>query len=189
MASAMHAARAQLDTATHNLANVSSDGFRRFTSVVKMTDRGLVPIEKQTFEQGGLRRTGRDLDLAIAGRGAFRVGTSFTRNGAFLRDRSGYLADDRGRPLIGTHGKIRFPEGASVQRDGAIVVGGKTVERIPLAPGSKIITGALESSNVDAIGESLQILTAERAFETAQKTYSAIDETREKAANELGRLK
>lgn len=29
MASAMRAARAQLDTATNNLANVGSDGFRR----------------------------------------------------------------------------------------------------------------------------------------------------------------
>ena len=154
-----------------------------------MTDNGLVTSAQKTFEQGGLRRTGRDLDLAIAGPGAFHVGDSSTRNGAFIRDRDGYLADDRGRALHGEHGKVRFPDGATIERNGAIVVAGKTVDRIPLPAGSTIVTGALESSNVDAIGESLQILTAQRAFETAQKTYSAIDETRDKAANDLGRLK
>jgi flagellar basal body rod protein FlgG len=50
-------------------------------------------------------------------------------------------------------------------------------------------SGALESSNVDAIGETLAILNAQRSFETAQKTFVAIDATRDKAVNDVGRLK
>jgi flagellar basal body rod protein FlgG len=50
-------------------------------------------------------------------------------------------------------------------------------------------SGALETSTVNPIGETLAILTAQRAFETAQKTMLAIDGTREKAANDVGRLK
>ena len=36
MASAMRAARAQLDIATHNLANASTDGFRRTAAPTKI---------------------------------------------------------------------------------------------------------------------------------------------------------
>jgi len=41
MASAMRAARSQLDIATHNLANASTDGFRRAFGTVSITGRGL----------------------------------------------------------------------------------------------------------------------------------------------------
>jgi flagellar basal-body rod protein FlgG len=50
-------------------------------------------------------------------------------------------------------------------------------------------TGALEASNVNAIGETLEILNAQRAFETAQKVLVAIDDTRQKAVNDVVRLK
>ena len=39
------------------------------------------------------------------------------------------------------------------------------------AQAPRVRSGALESSNVDAIGETLAILTAQRSFETAQKTF------------------
>ncbi len=189
MASAMHAARSQLETATHNLSNVSSDGFRRFASDVRMSERGLVASERHTFEQGAIRHTGRDLDLAIVGKGSFHVGDTHTRSGGFVRDRDGFVVDDRGRRLYGEHGPLRIPPNATVANDGSVVVNGETIDRIPLPSGTTIQSGARESSNVDAVSESLAILTAQRAFETAEKTLAAIDETRQKAANELGRLK
>jgi flagellar basal body rod protein FlgG len=66
---------------------------------------------------------------------------------------------------------------------------GRLVGRIPLPAGTRVRSGALESSSVDAIGETLAVLTAQRAFETAQKTLVAIDQTREKAVNDVVRLK
>ena len=185
MASAMHAAQAQLETATHNLANVASDGFRRARATLALTPGGLVAGEAPTTTEGGIRETGRRFDLALLGPGSFlldggpgqRGGTTSTRDGAFVRDRDGYLGDGSGRRLRGAHGAIRVAEDATIDPDGAIRDGGRIVDRLALPPGTTVRSGALESSNVDAIGETLAILTAQRSFETAQKTFVAIDET------------
>jgi flagellar basal body rod protein FlgG len=188
MGSAMRAARAQLDIATENLANVSSDGFRRRLADVRLTSGGLAVGLRTSGEQGGVRQTGRRFDLALLGAGAFRVGGRTTRDGAFVRDRSGWLVDDRGRRLRGERGAIRVSADARVEPDGTIRDGGRVVDRLPLPAGTHVLAGALESSTVNAIGETLAILSAQRAFETAQKTLVAIDATRAKAANDVVRL-
>jgi flagellar basal body rod protein FlgG len=190
MASAMRAAQAQLDTATQNLANVSSDGFRRVRSVLTLTPGGLRVSESRDMAQGGIRQTGRALDLALLGPGAFRLaGGVATRDGAFIRNRDGLLANQHGRLLLGDHGPIPFPSTATVDADGTIRDGTRTIARLALPGGTTVRSGALEESSVDAIGETLAILTAQRAFETAQKTLVAIDQTREKAVNDVVRLK
>ena len=189
MASAMHAARAQLETATHNLANVSSAGFRRATAHLELTEHGLVASETHAFAQGAIRHTGRALDLALLGPGQLRVGTSATRNGAFVTDRNGWLTDDRGRRVAGTRGPIAIDPQTTIAADGEVRSNGRNVNRIPLPPGTRLQTGALEIANVDAIGETLAILNAQRAFETAQKVLVAIDDTRQKAVNDVVRLK
>lgn len=189
MASAMRAARAQLDTATHNLANASSDGFRRIRSTLALTGRGLAARESPSADQGGIRETGRRFDLALLGPGAFAVDGGSTRDGAFVRDRDGRLVDAHGRRLHGLHGPLRVSADAAVDADGTVRDGGAVVDRLPLPPGTTVRSGALEASNVDAIGETLAILSAQRAFETAQKTFVAIDETRQKAVDDVGRLR
>jgi flagellar basal-body rod protein FlgG len=215
MGSAMRAARAQLDVATQNLANVSSDGYRRAAAEVALTPGGLVTTSRPTHEQGPIRTTGRPFDLALLGDGEFRVGDTkprggttphdgafttrdgtfatrdgafTTRDGAFTRDREGWLVDDRGRRLHGSHGALRVSADAKIETDGIVRDHGRVVDRIPLPPGTHILAGALETSTVNAIGETLTILTAQRAFETAQKTMLAIDATREKAANDILRV-
>ena len=191
MASAMRAAQGQLETATHNLANVASDGYRRVRSTLALTPRGLEARESPAAVQGGIRETGRPLDLALLGPGAFQLGPGRleTRNGAFQRDREGYLADQQGRRVEGRSGPIRLSEVAVVGPDGTIRDAGRVVGVLPLPRGTTVRSGALESSSVDAIGETLAVLTAQRAFETAQKTFGAIDEARDKAVNDVGRLK
>jgi len=193
MASAMRAAQAQLETATHNLANVASDGYRRVRSTLALTPQGLAARESPDPTQGGIRETGRPLDLALLGPGTFRLsgpqGGVETRNGAFQRDREGYLTDQQGRRVQGRSGPIRLSETAVVGTDGTIRDAGRVVGVLPLPPGTTVRSGALESSSVDAIGETLAVLTAQRAFETAQKTYGAIDSARDKAVNDVGRLK
>ena len=187
-ASAMRAARAQLDVATQNLANVSSDGFRRLAARVRLTPAGLVTTAGPTGEQGAVRNTGRPFDLALLGPGTFRVGDATTRGGGFVRDRDGWLVDDRGRRLHGSRGPLRVSERATIDGDGIVRDGSRIVDRIPLPRGTHVLAGALETSTVNAIGETLSILTAQRAFETAQKTLLAIDATREKNANDVVRV-
>lgn len=176
-ASAMRAARARLEISAQNLANASTDGFRKSVAKISLGVRGLVVRRGASFEQGALRHTGRPLDLAIVGDGAFVVGGKPTRNGAFVRDAQGFLTDDRGTRVAGIHGFVRV--GAD----------GKLLDRIPLPYRSQIVSGALESPNVNAVGEMVDVLDAQRAFETAQKALGAIDETRAKAVNELARLR
>ena len=173
----MRSARARLEIAAQNLANASTDGFRRSVARVSLTSSGLAVRRFSSFEQGALRHTGRSLDLAIVGEGAFVVGGKPTRDGAFVRDAHGFLADDHGTRVQGSHGFVR------VAPDGTLL------DRIPLPYRSQIVSGALESPNVNAVGEMVDVLDAQRAFETAQKALGAIDETRAKAVNELARLR
>jgi flagellar basal body rod protein FlgG len=164
--SAMIAARTRLDIATGNLANVSSGGFREVLAQGHLTAQGAEIERVASSEHGSLVHTGRTTDMAIVGDGCFRVRdaagvVSETRNGSFTRDRDGALRDDAGRKLIGE----RLGAGASVR------------------------TGFLETANVDAIAQMIDVLAAERSFESAQKVVTAIDGTNQKASNDVARLK
>jgi flagellar basal body rod protein FlgG len=187
-ASAMRAARAQLDLATHNLANASTDGYRKAVAEVALTAHGLAVAAHPTHDQGAIRTTGRRFDLALLGEGAFRVGHGSTREGAFTRDRNGFLTDDRGGRLQGACGTLRVSADATIAADGSVRDRGRIVDRIPLAAGTRLLAGALETSTVNPIGETLAVLNAQRAFETAQRTLLAIDATREKSANDVARV-
>ena len=193
-ASAMNAARTRLDVAAENLANGSTDGFRKTDVRGFLTATGIAMQRSRSTAQGPLRRTGRQFDLAIAGRGAFRVRdasghVSVTRNGAFMRDRFNRLVDDSGRVLLGTRGPVCVPSGAAIDADGTVSRNGITLNHIALPPGSSVQTGFLEGSNADAIGEMIDVLTAQRSFETAQTVLSSIDQTRERANTQVAQLK
>ena len=189
MGSAMRAARDRLDAAAHNLANAGTDGYRTAAARVELGRTGLRVVVQPVAEQGAVRTTGRPFDVALLGPGAFRVGDGTTRNGAFTRDREGWIVDDRGRRLHGACGPLRVGEHATIWTDGTVRDGRRVVDRIPLPHGTRVLAGALEASTVNPVGETLAILTAQRAFETAQKTMLAIDATREKAANDVARLR
>ncbi|AFM12527.1 flagellar hook-basal body protein [Turneriella parva] len=63
------------------------------------------------FDQGALKRTERDQDVAINGDGFFVVqsqaGPRLTRSGAFILDRNGMLVTPDGFPLMGEKGPIQ----------------------------------------------------------------------------------
>lgn len=193
-ASAVSAARARLDIAAENLANASTDGFRGKRAHGFLDALGAHVRAFASVTQGALRPTGRRLDFALVGRGAFRVRDSAgrvhaTRDGAFVRDRFGRLTDERGRILLGAHGPLRFPHGAQLRANGDIVRGGRIIDRLGLPAGGTVRTGFLESSNVGSIGEMIDMLSAQRSFESAEKVLSEIDSTRERAATQVAALK
>lgn len=193
--SAMVAARTRLDIATENLANVSTDGFRRIDARGFLTAAGVAIAREPASDHGALRRTGRDLDLAIVGGGAFHVRDGrglvhSTRNGAFTRERDGTLRDVDGRTLLGASGLLHVPLDARIDERGRVIdSNGRVADRLALAPGSSVHSGFLESAGVDAISEMVDVLAAERSFESAQKIVSAIDQTRQKSAGDVARLK
>ena len=116
--SAMVAARTRLEIATENLANVSTDGFARIAARGALTPEGVsVAGRSDPAARGALRRTGRDLDLAIVGPGAFEVeaadGTRVhSRGGSFTRERDGTLRDPSGRRLMAGTRPLSLPQDA-----------------------------------------------------------------------------
>ncbi len=134
-ASAMIAARMRLEIATENLANVSTDGFRRIQARGFLSARG-AQIERQPArDQGALRETGRDLDLAILGDGAFAVADAAgniaqTRDGAFVRHVDGTLHDSTGRTLLGRSGVLHVPDGARIDERGRVFAAGRLVDEL-----------------------------------------------------------
>jgi flagellar basal body rod protein FlgG len=58
-----------------------------------------------------------------------------------------------------------------------------TADFRPLAAHGTITRERGDATGVDAIAEMIGVLTAERSFESAQKTVAAIDGTRRKAAD------
>lgn len=193
-ASAMNAARTRLDVAAGNLANGSTDGFRKTDVRGFLTATGIAMTRSRSTSQGPLRHTGRQFDLAITGAGNFRVRegsghVSVTRDGAFTRDRFNRLVDDSGRVLLGVRGPICVPDGATIDASGTVSRNGMVLNRIALPNGSSVRSGFLEGSNADAIGEMIDVLTAQRSFETAQTVLSSIDQTRERANTQVAQLK
>ena len=194
MATAMHAAKNRLDVSAGNLANVSSDGFHKRVSHATLTGRGLVSSSAIDPAQGPLKRTGRSFDLAIVGAGGFFVRDAAghiveSRSGSFSRNALGRLANESGQILLGARGPLVMSADASVDAGGVVRDGGVEIGRVRLRPGTTMESGFLESSNVDAVGEMVDVLTAQRAFETAQKTLSAIDEERQKDSDDVARVK
>jgi flagellar basal body rod protein FlgG len=193
--SAMIAARTRLEVATQNLANVSTDGFVRVAADGFLTPHGAEVGRRKVASHGALRRTGRDFDLAIVGAGAFGVrdaagATIATRAGGFARERNGTLSDAAGRTLLGNGHALHVPDGARIDERGNVVApDGGIVDRLPLPAGSSVHAGFLENAGVDAIHEMIDVLSAERSFETAQKVVSAIDRTREKSSGDVARVK
>lgn len=64
------------------------------------------------WEQGSLRETGNQLDIALGDKGFFAVetphGERYTRNGSFLIDKDNYLVTKHGYKVMGENGYIQI---------------------------------------------------------------------------------
>jgi flagellar basal body rod protein FlgG len=125
------------DVAAHNLANVSTDGFKagRITAHSEASDHAPRAVGTLDMSQGGLRRTERALDLALEGPGFFVVSTPqgerLVRSGAFQLDASGRLSDGSGNAVLGDNGPIMSRGGAlEVHEDGTVSSDGAVLDRL-----------------------------------------------------------
>ncbi|MCZ2293162.1 MAG: flagellar basal-body rod protein FlgF [Burkholderiales bacterium] len=146
----------------HNLANVSTTGFR-----AEMAAFRAVPVRgdgastrayalESTIgydeRSGAVQSTGRDLDVAVKGRAWLAVqavdGTeAYTRAGALEIDAEGQLVTAGGRPVLGDGGPISVPSAASVEIAADGTVNARIGNERPQAVGRlKLVTpeGALQ---------------------------------------------
>ena len=125
----MTAQQTQLDVISHNLANVSTNGFKRNNAVfedliyqnlrqvgAQNDEQNQLPTglhlglgvrtvaTSRTFTQGSLQQSNNSLDVAINGNGFFEVnlpdGTiGYTRDGSFQLDAQGRMVTSSGLPV------------------------------------------------------------------------------------------
>ncbi|MFO7602544.1 MAG: flagellar basal-body rod protein FlgF [Gammaproteobacteria bacterium] len=124
---------------TNNLANVSTTGFRadleQFRSMPMFgpghASRVYAMAEKPgaDFTPGPINTTGRDLDIAVQGKGWIAVqandGTeAYTRAGNLQISPNGLLTNSQGLPVIGDGGAITLPPAAKIHfsQDGSVAV-------------------------------------------------------------------
>ncbi|NQZ11868.1 MAG: flagellar basal-body rod protein FlgF [Algicola sp.] len=223
----------------NNLANAATDGFKADmeqarsmqafgeglpTRVFAMTE-----IASQNFDDGALKSTGRDLDIAIEGKGWIVVQDAegkeaFTRKGNLKITENGTLETANGLMVMGDGGPITLPvplEKVEIGRDGTITVKPQgapanaleDIDRIKLVNPNNpdihkgkdglyrrkdgkdedaagevtLVSGMLESSNVNAVGEMTSLISIQRQFEMQIKMMQTAEEN-DKHHNQIFRV-
>ncbi|MGD0191051.1 MAG: flagellar basal-body rod protein FlgF [Rhizomicrobium sp.] len=138
-----------IDTIANNLANISTPGFKRDSTLFEEYLSQAKPSEDEKGTQqisfvwnagtardlsgGRIETTNNPLDLAINGKGYFVVQTAngprYTRDGHFTLDATGRLVTEDGDPVQGDGGNLTItPQDGNiyVASDGTITGGGTT---------------------------------------------------------------
>lgn len=185
----LDAQQTQLDVISNNLANVSTNGFKRaravFEDLLYQTMRqpgaqssqqttipsglqlgtGVKPVAtEKIFTQGSLTQTSNPLDLAINGQGFFQIqmpdGTlSYTRDGSFQKDSTGLVVTSSGYPLSPA---LTIPANATsvtVGRDGVVSVM-QAGTTAPTQVGTIQLAAFVNPGGLQSTGENLFIETA-----------------------------
>lgn len=154
VSSSISGLRREFDVIAHNMANVSTVGFKRrcntFSKSLMAQDTGTQAetgdgseLESVVdFTQGGFVESGRPLDFALAGKGFFVIetpeGQLYTRNGMFRLNQNGQVVDAAGRLVAGESGPITIPPNialsqVSVSSEGRISGAGAEIGKFRLA--------------------------------------------------------
>ena len=151
----MEAQQMQLDVISNNLANVSTNGFKKAHAVFEdlmyqnLRQVGSTTAEQSTlptglqvglgvrtvatsrsFTQGSMQQTNNNLDVAIQGNGFFQVTmpdgtTGYTRDGSFQLDNQGRVVNSNG---LQVQGGVTVPANAT---NIAVAVDGTVTASIP----------------------------------------------------------
>jgi flagellar basal-body rod protein FlgG len=185
----MEAQQTQLDTISHNLANVGTNGFKRghvvFEDLIYQNLRqagaassdqtqlptglqvglGVRPVaSSRNFSQGNLQQTSNNLDLAIKGQGFFQVQqpdgtTAYTRDGSLQVDVNGQLVTNAGYPV---QPGITIPAGAqsiTIAADGTVSVA-LPGQATPQAVGQLTLAAFVNPAGLEPRGQNLFAETA-----------------------------
>jgi flagellar basal-body rod protein FlgG len=192
----LDAQQTQLDVISNNLANVSTNGFKRsravFEDLLYQTIRqpgaassqqsvlpaglqvgtGVRPVATaRLFTQGNLQQTGNSLDFAVNGQGFFQVQmpdgtTGYTRDGSFHVDANGNLVTSNG---FAVQPAITIPANAqsvTVAADGTVSVV-VPGSATPNNVGSLQLSSFMNPAGLQAIGQNTYIETAASGSPTA----------------------
>jgi flagellar basal-body rod protein FlgF len=137
--SGMRTRMAQLDRVAADIANEGTSGYKgeragsiavnrpSFDTLLEAAVDNVSGPTTVDFRAGVVLPTGRDLDVALDGKGFFVVqtpsGLRYTRNGSFTRSADGTLVNNDGVAVLGQDGAMKVGNGElTVKPDGTIVV-------------------------------------------------------------------
>jgi len=180
----LDAQQTNMDVIANNLANVSTNGFKRqravFEDLLYQTIRqpgaqsseqtnlpsglqigtGVRPVaSERIFTQGNLTKTDNSKDIAIDGQGFFQVqlpdGTSaYTRDGSFQVDQNGQLVTSSGYQVVPA---ITIPANAltiTIARDGIVSVT-QQGQTAPTQVGQLTLSTFINNGGLESLGENL----------------------------------
>ncbi|MHB0775299.1 flagellar basal-body rod protein FlgG [Halomonas sp. WWR20] len=178
----------KLDVISNNLANVSTNGFKRSRAVFEdllyqnmrqpgaqssvvsnlpsgmQVGTGVRPVATERLHsQGGLQNTENSKDLAINGKGFFPVQrpdgtTAYTRDGSFQVDQNGQMVTANGYPI---EPAIIIPQDAlsvTIAQDGIVTVTRPGTTESAQV-GQLMLTTFVNPTGLESIGENLYLET------------------------------
>ncbi|CDG18033.1 flagellar basal-body rod protein FlgG [Xenorhabdus doucetiae] len=184
----LDAQQTNMDVIANNLANVSTNGFKRqravFEDLLYQTERqpgamsseqtslpsglqigtGARPVATERLHsQGNLTQTNSSQDVAIKGQGFFQIQmpdgtTGYTRDGSFQKDQNGQLVTAGGFQVVPA---IIIPDNAtklSIARDGIVSVNVQG-QNAPQQIGQLTLTTFINESGLESVGENLYLET------------------------------
>lgn len=170
----------------HNLANVSTSGFRaelhRLRAVQVQSEAlptrafAVDATVASDFTPGPLTHTGRELDVAVNGQGWLAVtlpdgGEAYTRSGSFELDANGVLRTRGGLEVAGDGGQITIPP------DNAIEIGTDgTITAVPVS-GSRAAANAVGRLKLVNPPEDQLVRGEDGLFRLAAGGQAPVDET------------
>jgi len=141
----------EFNVIAHNLANVSTVGFKRRCNAFSQSleaqnpgsySPGTIDLNSVfDFSQGSVVETGRPLDFALHGKGFFVIetpeGPRYTRNGLFNANQNSQIVDSLGRIVAGQAGPISIPANIGISQlkvsnDGTISAGPTAIGKFRL---------------------------------------------------------
>jgi flagellar basal-body rod protein FlgG len=185
----LEAQQTQLDVISNNLANVSTNGFKRsravFEDLLYQTLRqpgaqstqqtqvssglqigtGVRPVATERIHtQGSLKQTGNTLDVAIQGEGFFQIQmpdgtTAYTRDGAFQLDNQGQIVTASGYPLSPAIVIPSDTQTITIGKDGTVSVQ-QAGQTSPTQVGTMQIATFVNPGGLQSAGENLYLETA-----------------------------
>ena len=155
-------------------------------------------------ERGALKNTERLTDFALNGEGYFTIRMNngqlaYTRNGNFIKNDQNQLLTQEGYQVLGANNQPIVMQDnvkpnfliTNFQDESALISNGDTYYTSN-QPGQviqgSVVQGYLEGSNVSVADEMVKMIQTSREFEANQKALQTVNETLDKAVNELGRV-
>jgi flagellar hook protein FlgE len=190
-----------IDTTSNNIANANTVGYKageyvfadQFVKAINPADQARVGMGTQSLGvrrpmlQGTITNSANPLDLAISGKGMFRLlqgsgdgnvdpsAVYYTRNGQFAVDKQGYIVNENGMYLTGYQPARDGNSVTDDYMDGGVDKNGNKKRGRLLMPDSNLPGNETSTSRISAMLDSTSTAftsTANVSFDPTQSTFN-----------------